>query len=100
MHHRVVSYFSKMFFGPFRILECTIEWFLLPHFRQVNFQRSMVPQLRLLEKHMAGIGPKTVVMSIGIANWKMATEIVDLSIESMVIFHSDVSLPEGTADFV
>jgi len=27
----------------------------------------------------------------------MAIEIVDLPIKSMVIFHSDVSLPEGTA---
>ena len=28
--------------------------------------------------------------------WKMAIEIVDLPINSMVIFHSYVSLPEGS----
>ena len=30
------------------------------------------------------------------ANWKMAIEIVDLPISSMVIFHSYVKLPEGS----
>ena len=32
---------------------------------------------------------------VKIANLKMAIEIVDLPINSMVIFHSYVSLPEG-----
>ena len=35
-----------------------------------------------------------------IANWKMTIEIVNFPINSMVIFHSYVSLPEGSIFFL